>query len=55
MWRKFLIRDGQDGRLIVHQLTRRLVSSLKFLGEVVGLLQYSKTHSLQKCFSDNLQ
>lgn len=55
MRRKFLIRDGQDGWLIVHQLTRRLVRSTSFFGEVRGLLHYSKTHSLQRCFSDNLQ
>ncbi len=38
MWRKFLIRDGQDGRLIVHQLTRRFVRSTSFFwrGQAVG-------------------
>ncbi len=49
--RKFLIRDGQDGRLIVHQLTRRFVRSTSFFLERSGCW----THSLQKCFSDNLQ
>ncbi len=34
MRRKFLIRDGQVGRLIVHQLTRRFVRSTSFFGEV---------------------